>query len=162
MSCAPFVPSDPEVVKRMLEMADVGPRDIVYDLGCGDGRILFMAVERFGAKKAVGYELNEDLYVKLLREVERRGLQERIKVVHGDLFKADISKATVITLYLTGGANNQLRTKLEKEARSGTRIVSHDFDILGFKPARKEAFGRILFLNKHALYLFVAGTNVET
>jgi 16S rRNA A1518/A1519 N6-dimethyltransferase RsmA/KsgA/DIM1 with predicted DNA glycosylase/AP lyase activity len=146
----------------MLEMADVGPRDIVYDLGCGDGRILFTAIERFGAKKAVGYEINKDLYMKLLREIEHRGLHEKIKVVHGDLFKADISEATVITLYLTGGANNQLKAKLEKEARSGTRIVSHDFDIRGFKQTRKETFGKFLFLSKHTLYLFVACTSVET
>src|SRR3972149_1436 len=101
ISCAPYVPSEPEVVRKMLDVARVGPEDVVYDLGCGDGRILVMAVKEFGAEKAVGYELKEGLYKSTLGEIEHQKLKDRINLINGDLFEADISQATVITLYLT-------------------------------------------------------------
>jgi len=136
MSCAPYVPSQPEVVRKMLEVARVGPEDVVYDLGCGDGRILVTAVKEFHAKKAVGYELREDLYKSTLEEIMLQNLKERINLINGDLFKADISEATVITLYLTGLGNDHLKPKLTKEAQPGTRVVSHDFKINGWRPAK--------------------------
>ncbi|MHA2393888.1 MAG: SAM-dependent methyltransferase, partial [Promethearchaeota archaeon] len=101
MSCAPYVPSKPEVVQKMLEIADVKTDDIVYDLGCGDGRILIKAVEAFKVKKAIGYELDKQRYKSTIKEIQRRNLQDRIEIIHGNLFEADLSDATVITLYLT-------------------------------------------------------------
>ena len=148
MSCAPYVSSDPEVVRRMLEIANVGADDLVYDLGCGDARILVASVKDFKAGGAVGYEIKDDVYATALSAIEKLNLQDRIKVVHEDLFNADISKATVITLYLTHSANERLRGKLEKEARSGTRIVSHDFKVPEWEPSFREEFGT------HTIYLY--------
>ena len=148
MNYAPYASSDSRVVRRMLEIARVSADDLVYDLGCGDARILVAAVKDFKARGAVGYEIDENVYATALSEIEKSNLQDRIKVVHGDLFNADISKATVITLYLTAPANERLKGKLEKEARSGTRIVSHDFEVPEWKPSFREEFGT------HAIYLY--------
>lgn len=148
LSCAPYVPSDPEIVRRMLEIARVRADDRVYDLGCGDARILIAAVKDFKAREAVGYEINENVYAKALSEIEKLNFQDRIKVVHGDLFNADISKATVITLYLTPVATEGLKGKLEMEAGRGTRIVSHDFEVPEWKPSFQEEFGT------HRIYLY--------
>ena len=79
-SCAPYVPSSPNVVRKMLEVAEVGHDDVVYDLGCGDGRILFTAIKEYGAKKAVGYEINENRYNGVLKEIERQDLKDRIEI----------------------------------------------------------------------------------
>lgn len=141
MSCAPYVPSQPEFVRKMLQVARVGPDDVVYDLGCGDGRILIMAVKEFGAEKAVGYELREDLYKSTLREIERQNLKERINLINGDLSEADISEATVITLYLSASGNERLKPKLAKEARPGTRVVSQDFRMNGWHASKSEITG---------------------
>ena len=147
-SLAPYVPSEPYVVKRMLEMAQVGPEDIVFDLGCGDGRILISAVKDFGVKKAVGYEMQRDLYKQALKDVKKQGLANRIKVINGNLLEADITQATVITLYLTTSGNERLRPKLESEVKIGTRIVSHDFSISGWRPSVKDEF------HSHSIYLY--------
>jgi ubiquinone/menaquinone biosynthesis C-methylase UbiE len=151
MSFAPYVPSQPEVVRKMLEVARVGPEDVVYDLGCGDGRILVMAVKRFGVKKAVGYELREDLYKSTLRKIERQNLKERISLMNGDLFKADISDATVITLYLSASDNEHLKTKLTKEARPGTRVVSHDFRMNGWQASESEITAYIGYIYMYVI-----------
>ena len=137
-SLAPFVPSEPDVVRRMLEVAHVGPDDVVFDLGCGDGRILIAAVKDFGAKKAVGYEMERDLYEEALDDVKRYGLADRISVINGNLLKADLTQATVITLYLTTSGNERLRSKFKNELKDGTRIVSHDFEITGWNPLLEE------------------------
>lgn len=110
-------------------MAQVGPDDVIYDLGCGDGRILITAVEKFGAKKAVGYELREDLYQRSLQEIKRRNLQDKVVLIKGNFLESDLSEASVVTLYLSSEANELVRPKLEKELRSGTRIVSLTFKI---------------------------------
>ncbi|KPV64915.1 MAG: putative cobalt-precorrin-6Y C(15)-methyltransferase (decarboxylating) [Candidatus Bathyarchaeota archaeon BA1] len=143
----PYVPTSMETAKRMLEIAKVGSEDVVYDLGCGDGRILILAVEEFGAKGAVGYEIRKELYKSTQLRIEHRGLQGRIRLVNGDLFEADLSKATVITLYLNGSANERLKPKLERETRPGTRVVSHDFEISEWQPTRKEIlYGDTIYL----------------
>ena len=134
----PYYPTPPKIVRRMLKMAKVGPGDVVYDLGCGDGRILIMAVKEFGADRAVGYEMREDLSGSALSEIRHQGLHGRVKLVNGNLFDADLYEATVITLYLDNSTNERLKPKLGKEARAGTRIVSHAFEIKGWKAARKK------------------------
>ncbi|MEM2850514.1 MAG: class I SAM-dependent methyltransferase [Candidatus Bathyarchaeia archaeon] len=149
MSCAPYVSSSLEIVRQMLEIAEVGPKDLVYDLGCGDGRILIAAVKDFKAKKAVGYEIRDDIYEIALAEIVKQNLQDRIKLIKGDFFKANISRATVITLYLTTGANEALRPKLEKEARHGARVVSHNYEIPGWQPTCVKKFmGHTIYLYK--------------
>jgi len=124
----------------MLEIAQAGPDDVVYDLGCGDARILITAVKEFGVKKAVGYEANKVFYEMALSQVEYHNLKHRIKLIQDDLFNADLSEATIITLYLTSYTIGQLKPKLEKEVRVGARIVSHDFEIVGWRSLRRESF----------------------
>jgi len=148
-SVAPYVPSQSIVVERMLKLAYVKPTDTVMDLGCGDGRILISAVRDFKVKKAIGYELNSELCNNTIKEVERLGYKEEIQIYNKDLFDADLSEATVITLYLTTSGNRLLRPKLKKETVKGTRIVSHDFDIPPWRAEKK-----IEFLG-HTLYLFI-------
>ena len=127
LSLASWVTTPPDIVKKMLQMAQVGPEDMIYDLGCGDARILIIAVEEFGAKRAVGYELREELYQASLQEIKWRNLQDKVVLIKGNLLEADLSEASVVTLFLSDKANELLRPKLEKELRCGTRIVSLTF-----------------------------------
>jgi len=151
----PYVPSPPIVVRKMLELAGVGPEDIVYDLGSGDGRILITAVKEFKAKKAVGIERREDLIEKAKKRIIEEGVNEHIELVHGDIFEADIRDATVITLFLLPSVNDMLKSKFEKELRRGVRIVSHEFKISGWKPVKEMEVleGNI----RHKIYLYVIG-----
>jgi 16S rRNA A1518/A1519 N6-dimethyltransferase RsmA/KsgA/DIM1 with predicted DNA glycosylase/AP lyase activity len=132
----------------MVELAEVGPEDVVYDLGSGDGRILFTAVNEFGAKKAVGYELDKHLCYLTAQEIKRQNLQDKIQIFNRDLFEADISEATAITLYLTTLGNNRLKPKLTKQTRTGTRIVSRSFKISGWIPSKTE------YYNHGYIYLY--------
>ena len=129
----PYVPSRALVVDRMLEMAGTGPEDVVYDLGSGDGRIVIRAAERFGAA-AVGYELDADLVEESRSNAANAGVYERVEFVHGDLFEADLGRATVVTLYLLPTVNLQLRPKLLAELGPGTPVVSQSFDMAEWQP----------------------------
>ena len=129
-----FTPTLYGVADDMLRLAGVGTGDVVYDLGSGDGRILILAAQKYGAR-AVGIELDPRL-VELSRQIAREGeVAERVTIVEGDLFTADISSATVVTLYLSPGVNRRLEEKL-RQLRPGTRIVSHQFPIGSWKPDR--------------------------
>jgi predicted RNA methylase len=149
MSYVPFIASPPEVVKRMLKLTEAKSSDIVYDLGSGDGRILITAVEKFGVRKAVGVESREDLVKVSREEVRRRGLEGKITIIHGDFHQVPISEADIVTLFLTTSANERLKPKLEKELKDGARVVSHDYEILGWKPVKVESLGQ------HTIYLYV-------
>ena len=128
-----FSPTRHNIADAMLALARVGPDDVVYDLGSGDGRIPIIAAQKYGAR-GVGVEINGRL-VELSWENANQGLvADRVKFIVGDLFKADISAATVVTLYLTASTNSQLEPKLRSELKPGTRIVSHDFLIGNWKP----------------------------
>ena len=131
-SVAPYVPTPITVVKNMLKLAKANDNDVVYDLGCGDGRILIAAVKDFGAKKAVGYDLKMKMCETIMRKIEEKGLKNRVKVINGNFFLADISPASLVTLYLTTSGNLKLKPKLKDELRAGARIVSHDFPIQGW------------------------------
>ena len=121
-----FVPTRQAIVDAMLRLAHVGPEDVVYDLGSGDGRIVIIAAEKYGAR-GVGIELVPRL-VQMSRELARDGgVADRVTFVEGDLFTADISAATVVTLYLSPSINRRLLPKLRRELRPGTRIVSRQF-----------------------------------
>ncbi len=148
MSCAPFVSSPHDVVRKMLEVAKASKEDVLVDLGCGDGRILSTAVKDFGVRSASGYEIREDLFKTASGEVEKLNLTNKIHVYNRDLFQADLKDATLITLYLTTYANERLKPKLRAEARPGARIVSHDFMINGWKPSKKENY------NEHTIYVY--------
>lgn len=131
-----FIATPPEVVARMLTLAEVGKDDLVVDLGCGDGRIVVMAAQRFGAR-ARGIEIDPSQVVRAREAVRRAGVGDRVQIVHGDIFDADISDATVVTLFLSETVNTKLLPKL-RTLKSGARVVSHDFGIIGVPPRKTE------------------------
>ena len=133
MSIAPFVQTPVEVAKKMLELSHVKQGEVLYDLGCGDGRLIILAGKDVGAK-ATGIELREDLVERAKTEIKRLNLEDKVKVIQGNFFDVSISEADVVTLYLTSSANERLRPKLEAELKPGCRVVSHDFKIPGWKP----------------------------
>jgi SAM-dependent methyltransferase len=128
----PDVRTPPEVVTEILRLARVGPDDVVYDLGSGDGRIVIAAARDFGAR-GVGIELDPDLVAESLRNARRARVADRTRFLQQDIFEADIGEATVVTLYLSPEVNLRLRPKL-LALRPGSRIVSHDFPIGDWKP----------------------------
>ena len=130
-----FTPTWEPVVHAMLRLADVGPDDVVYDLGSGDGRIVILAAQRYGAR-GVGIEIQPRLVAISRSVAEQAGVAERVTFLEGDLFTADISAATVVTLFLSTTVNRELEPKLRRELRPGTRIVSHQFPIGRWKPDR--------------------------
>ncbi len=134
---APYVPSPQKVVEQMLEAADLKPNETVYDLGCGDGRILFTAAREFRAK-AVGVEINDKLVRDAREQAHKLGLDNRVEIIEGDLMHADLRPADVVTVYLLTDSNDQLKPIFEKSLRRGARVVSHDFKIRGWKPDRVE------------------------
>jgi len=150
-SLAPFVPTPERVVERMLEIAEVSKDDVVYDIGSGDGRILITAAQDFKSK-AVGIELNEILVKDTQRRVKELGLEDKIEVVQADAIEADLSGATVVTVYLLTASNEQLRPKLERELAPGARVVSHDFQFSGWQhEAMEEVEGQS---RRHRVYLY--------
>jgi len=134
---APYVTSPQPIVEKMLEVAGLKSGETIYDLGCGDGRILFSAVKNFGAK-AVGVEISPSLAKRAQKSLESQGLQDQVKVIEADLMSVDVSSANVVSLYLMTEANEALRPKLERELKPGARVVSLEFKIKGWKPAREE------------------------
>ncbi len=139
----------------MLVLAELRPGEVFFDLGAGDGRTVIMAAKDFGAR-AVGVELREDLAKKALSSVHENGLTDRVTIVNGDMFKVDLTSADVVFLYLTTSANEKVRPKLETELKNGVRIVSHDYEIVGWKPAKVENFceNRQLGYPSHTIYLY--------
>jgi SAM-dependent methyltransferase len=130
---APYVPTPEHVVLRMLRLADVSGGDVVYDLGSGDGRIVIMAAQEFGAR-GVGVEIDSQLVREARRNAERAGVSHLVEFRRGNLFDVSLEDATVVTLYLWPDMNNRLRPKLRRELDPGDRIVSHSFDIDGWAP----------------------------
>ena len=129
----PFVPTRQAIVDAMLRLARVGPDDVVYDLGSGDGRVVIIAAQKYGAR-GVGVELQPRL-VEMSRKLAQEGeVADRVRFVEGDLFTADISEATVVTLYLSPSMNQRLLPRLRAELRPGTRIVSHQFRLGSWQP----------------------------
>jgi SAM-dependent methyltransferase len=132
-----WVPTNDGLVKRMLQMAEVKPTDLVYDLGAGDGKIAIAAARDFGAK-AVGVEYNPDM-VKLAQCMARAaGVQDRARIVQGDIFETDFSSATVVTLYLLPELNLRLRPTILK-MKPGTRVVSHSFLMEDWEPDERSS-----------------------
>jgi len=135
VNAGPYVPSPQSVVTDMLKLADVSDKDFVIDLGSGDGRIVLTAAKVFGAR-GFGVEIQDKL-VKLSNEAaQREGIADRVKFITQDLFKTDISQATVLTMYLLPNTVNMLKDKLLSELRPGTRILSHDYPLAGWVPEK--------------------------
>jgi len=128
-----YVPTPLEVVDAMLEVANAGPNDVLYDLGSGDGRIAITAVERFNVRRAVGIEINPDRIEQARSSARRAQVEGRVEFRNEDLFVADFSDATIVTLYLLPRLNLKLLPRL-LELRPGTRIVSHAFDMGAWRP----------------------------
>lgn len=147
---APYVASPARVVDRMLELANIHPGETVFDLGCGDGRILIEAAEKYKAK-AVGVEISPKIADEARARVKKAGLSGRVQVIQGDLLQADLTGADVVTIYLATSLNEELRPRLEKFLKPGARVVSHDYAVPGWKPVQVvEAEGR----QKHPIYLY--------
>jgi len=131
-----FVPTPNEVVMEMLKMARVNANDIVYDLGCGDGRFVITAAKIFGAR-GVGIDIDPVRIQESTENARKAGVSDRVKFIQHDLFKAAIGEATVVALYLESDLNLKLRSKLLRDLNPGTRIVSHEFDMDEWKPDNK-------------------------
>lgn len=140
----PFVPTPQVVVDEMLRVAKVGAADFVMDLGSGDGRIAITAAKKFGAR-AVGVELDEHLLIQSEESARQAGVEERVKFMQQDLFKTDLTQATVITMYLLPSVNRRLRPRL-LDLKPGTRIVAHDFDLDDWKPDQTTTIRKNVFL----------------
>jgi precorrin-6B methylase 2 len=143
----PYVPTSPEVVDKMLEMAQVGPRDVVYDLGSGDGRIVITAAKKYGAK-GIGVDIDPQRVREAKANAMAAGVTDKVTIKQGDLFNLDISQATVVTLYLLPNVNIKLRPKLWDELKPGTRVVSHNYHMGDWKPDQVAEVG------DHAVYLW--------
>jgi ubiquinone/menaquinone biosynthesis C-methylase UbiE len=141
---APDFPSPQEVVESMLQLAHLQPGEMVYDLGSGEGRIVITAARKFKAR-AVGVELSPELCKIATGRIKALGLEDRVRIVHANLLKVDLRPADVVTIYLLTSANELLRPNLERDLKPGARVVSHDFEIRGWKPTtvkKVEAEGR--------------------
>jgi precorrin-6B methylase 2 len=130
-----YVPTPTEVVAEMLRLANVGPNDVLYDLGSGDGRIVIAAVRDFGVKRATGIDINPERIREANANAAAAKVTDRVRFLNEDLFEADFRDATVVTLYLLPSLNLKLLPKLLSDLKPGTRIVSHDFDMGTWKAA---------------------------
>jgi len=155
MFISPFVASPEAVIRRLLTLAELRPNEVLFDLGAGNGRPIIMAAKEFGAR-AVGIELRQDLVKQAMKKIYDLGLQNRVKIINEDLFKVDLSSADVVYLYLTTSANEKIKPKLEAELKKGARVVSHDYEIVGWRSVKVEHFceNPTLGFPTHTLYLY--------
>ena len=143
----------PDIVEKILNLAKVTPDDVVYDLGSGDGRIVITAAQKYGAR-AVGVEINPDLYRQSSDRIKELGLDGRARIIYEDMFYVDVHPATVVVLYLLSSFNEKLRPIMERELRPGTRIVCHDFHVPGWDPDKVVEVQSKNGIS-HKLYLYV-------
>ncbi len=170
----PYVPTPDEVIVEMLRLAEVGKDDLVYDLGCGDGRIVIKAVKELGCR-GVGIDINPQRIEESQENASKTGVAKRVEFILMDLFEADIKPASVVTLYLLSSVNLRLRPKLFRELKPGTRVVSHDFGMSEWRPDKssiiEEKFDSYIpfdssrltenYWDKHNVYLWIIPANVS-
>jgi precorrin-6B methylase 2 len=149
-----FVPTPQDVVDKMLELAQVKKDDLLYDLGCGDGRIVVTAAKRYGCR-AVGYDIDPERVKESLENVQKNNVGNLVKIEQKDIFTLDLSEANVITLYLLPSLNVKLFPQLEK-LKPGSRIVSHDFAMRGVKPDKVVTLTSEEDNLEHSIYLWTA------
>ena len=154
-----YVPTPQEVVDKMLEMAEVKKDDLVYDLGCGDGRIVVTAAKKYGCR-CVGYDINPKRIEESLENVEKNDVGNLVRIEQEDIFTLDLSEANVITLYLLPSLNVKLIPQLEK-LKPGSRIVSHDFDMRGVKPDKVVEINSDNEYSEHTIYLWTTPLKKE-
>jgi SAM-dependent methyltransferase len=128
-----YVPTSGGVTDAMLKLAKVTPSDVVYDLGSGDGRIVIAAAKKYGAR-GVGIELDPELIKTATKNARKAGVADKVTFIQADLFKADLSDASVVTLYLSNSINRRIASILQRQLKPGARIVSHRFDMGDWKP----------------------------
>lgn len=150
-----YDPSPPAVVRAMLEIADVGAGDVLYDLGSGDGRIVIAAARDSDVARATGVEIDRELIAESRRNAERAGVADRVRFVQADLFEYDFSDATVVTLFLLPRLNIRLRPRLLSELEPGTRVVSHEHDMDAWEPDDH------VVVDGHHVYLWVVPARAE-
>ncbi|MGD2295361.1 MAG: methyltransferase domain-containing protein [Candidatus Aminicenantes bacterium] len=170
----PYVPTPENVVTEMLKMADVGKDDVLYDLGCGDGRIVIIATKELGCR-GVGIDIDPQRIKESRENAVMAGVEDRVEFLLMDLFEADIREATVVTLYLLSRINLKLRPKLLRELEPGTRVVSHSFDMDQWSPDESlviddkkqvsepyvyDTFFIDDYWDKHEIFLWVIPANV--
>ena len=156
---APSVGAPEHAVDKILEMANLKPGETLYDLGCGDGRILIAAAKKYNVK-AVGIEISGSQAETASEKVKKAGLQNQVKVIHGNFMHTDLSPANVVTLYLATTANDTLRPNLERYLRPNTRVVSYDYPIPGWKPMDvAESVGR--HRDTHMIYLYEVPDSIK-
>jgi ribosomal protein L11 methylase PrmA len=156
---APYIQTPQDVVDRMLELAEVTSKDTVYDLGCGDGRVVITAAKKYGAR-GVGIDIDKDRIDESRRNARDAGVSSLVRFDRGDILAADVSPATVVMLYLVSSANLKLRPILTKQLAPGARIVSHSFGMGDWKPEKVDTFtdGRG---DQRTLYLWRADGTVR-
>jgi len=143
---APWVPTPMSMVHGMLTMAEVGPDDLVYDLGCGDGRIIVTAARRYGAR-AVGIELDPLRFVWCQILITALGLRDRVRLVYGDFYKQELSAASVVTCYLLRATNKKLEGKFKAELNPETRVVSNYFTFPGLRLVNENEEDKLYLYN---------------
>ncbi len=152
----PFVPTRRENLDTIFEVLGLREGDVFYDLGCGDGRVVIEAAKRFPIKRAVCVETRKDLIEEAQRNAEREGVKDKIVFVQGDFFKVPIGDATAVYMYLLTSVNEALRPKLERELKPGTRVVTLDFPITGWKPVKVVETGGVW---QRKVYLYIVGVS---
>jgi SAM-dependent methyltransferase len=158
----PYVPTTEDAVKAMLKLADVKQSDVVYDLGCGDGRIVITAAKEYGAH-GVGIDINPVRITEAKENAKKAGVENLVRFEENDLFDADIHEASVVTLFLLSSVNLKLRPKLLKDLKPGTRIVSNTFDMGDWKPDKELRVGDPVegFSLSHKLFLWTVPQHSE-
>jgi SAM-dependent methyltransferase len=154
----PYVPTPQDVVERMLELAQVKKGDVVYDLGSGDGRIVITAAKKYGVK-AIGFEIDPERIKESRENIKKEGVENLVEIRDQDIRTVDLSPATVLTMYLLPEVNLMVRPNIWKQMKPGSRVVSHDFDMADWKPAKE-----VQIKDKsgwdHTLYLWTVDKNV--
>ncbi len=151
---APYYPTPELIVKKMLEVGGLKAGEKMFDLGSGDGRIVVMAAQKFGAD-ATGVELDTDLWKQSTEKIRRLGLEKQARIVHGDILQQDYSSADLIAVYLLPISNDKVRPILDKQLKKGTRIVAHDFEFSDWTPVKTVDIDDDGEGRSHRLFLYV-------
>jgi protein-L-isoaspartate O-methyltransferase len=150
---APYYPTPPVIVEKMLKLGELKKGETMFDLGSGDGRIVIMAARKFGAN-AAGVEIDDALYKQSSAEIRRLKLGDRARIIHGDVTTQDYSAGDLLTVYLLPNSNTKIRPMLEKQLKKGARIVAHDFEFAGWTPEKVEHVEDDGEGRSHTLYLY--------
>ena len=132
----PYVPTNKNVLDKVLAAMELREDDVLYDLGCGDGRVVIEAVKKYRIRKGVCIEARENLVREARIKAREAGVEDRVVIIKGDFFEVDVSEATVVYLYLLTSVNERLKPKLERELRPGARVVTLDFHVPGWRPVK--------------------------